>query len=182
MANIQNAARAASGNDRGDFWRLRGQRAAKKKDLRKSREDLSAIPVTTRFPAYERVVLREGIIIRQIIVNRSLSISFYFFIFFNCSHAFFVSLLLHFSLISFFSAGFKRPVVIFGPISDAVNEKLANEMPGVFVVASKWNLIPCHMWQKARRHVLISVTYKQNMCTQKQWKQLKKFWTTFEFF
>lgn len=61
MANVQNAARAASGNDRGDFWRLRGQRAAKKKDLRKSREDLSATPVTTRFPAYERVVLREGI-------------------------------------------------------------------------------------------------------------------------
>ncbi len=60
MANVQNAARAASGNDRGDFWRLRGQRAAKKKDLRKSREDLSAAPVTTRFPAYERVVLREG--------------------------------------------------------------------------------------------------------------------------
>lgn len=60
MSNVQNAARAASGNDRGDFWRLRGQRAAKKKDLRKSREDLSAAPVTTRFPAYERVVLREG--------------------------------------------------------------------------------------------------------------------------
>uniref|UniRef100_A0A665UD23 Tight junction protein ZO-2-like n=1 Tax=Echeneis naucrates TaxID=173247 RepID=A0A665UD23_ECHNA len=91
MANIQNAARAASGNDRGDFWRLRGQRAAKKKDIRKSREDLSAAPVTTRFPAYERVVLRE--------------------------------------------AGFKRPVVIFGPISDAVNEKLANDMPNEFVIA-----------------------------------------------
>ncbi|XP_078018099.1 tight junction protein ZO-2a isoform X1 [Epinephelus lanceolatus] len=91
MANVQNAARAASGNDRGDFWRLRGQRAAKKKDLRKSREDLSAAPVTTRFPAYERVVLRE--------------------------------------------AGFKRPVVIFGPISDAVNEKLGNDMPNEFVVA-----------------------------------------------
>lgn len=91
MANVQNAARAASGNDRGDFWRLRGQRAAKKKDLRKSREDLSAAPVTTKFPAYERVVLRE--------------------------------------------AGFKRPVVIFGPISDAVNEKLGNDMPGEFVVA-----------------------------------------------
>lgn len=60
MSNVQNAARAASGNDRGDFWRLRGQRAAKKKDLRKSREDLSAAPVTTKFPAYERVVLREG--------------------------------------------------------------------------------------------------------------------------
>ncbi|XP_053196556.1 tight junction protein ZO-2a isoform X1 [Scomber japonicus] len=91
MSNVQNAARAASGNDRGDFWRLRGQRAAKKKDLRKSREDLSAAPVTTRFPAYERVVLRE--------------------------------------------AGFKRPVVIFGPISDIVNEKLANDMPDDFVVA-----------------------------------------------
>lgn len=91
MANVQNAARAASGNDRGDFWRLRGQRAAKKKDLRKSREDLSAAPVTTKFPAYERVVLRE--------------------------------------------AGFKRPVVIFGPISDAVNDKLANDMPNDFVIA-----------------------------------------------
>ncbi|XP_036972319.1 tight junction protein ZO-2a isoform X3 [Acanthopagrus latus] len=91
MANVQNAARAASGNDRGDFWRLRGQRAAKKKDLRKSREDLSAAPVTTRFPAYERVVLRE--------------------------------------------AGFRRPVVIFGPISDAVNEKLANDMPNEYVIA-----------------------------------------------
>lgn len=37
----------------------------------------------------------------------------------------------------FFSAGFKRPVVIFGPISDAVNEKLATDMPNEFVVASK---------------------------------------------
>ncbi|KAG5834815.1 hypothetical protein ANANG_G00265600 [Anguilla anguilla] len=59
MANVQNAQRAAGG-DRGDFWRLRGQRAAKKKDLRKSREDLSASPVITRFPAYEKVVLREA--------------------------------------------------------------------------------------------------------------------------
>uniref|UniRef100_UPI003AB07406 tight junction protein ZO-2a isoform X2 n=1 Tax=Centroberyx gerrardi TaxID=166262 RepID=UPI003AB07406 len=91
MSNVQNAQRAASGNDRGDFWRLRGQRAAKKKDLRKSREDLTATPVTTRFPAYERVVLRE--------------------------------------------AGFRRPVVIFGPISDAVNEKLANDLPDEFVIA-----------------------------------------------
>ncbi|XP_014871166.1 tight junction protein ZO-2a isoform X3 [Poecilia latipinna] len=91
MANVQNAARAASGNDRGDFWRLRGQRAAKKKDLRKSREDLSTAPVTTKFPAYERVVLRE--------------------------------------------AGFRRPVVIFGPISDVVNEKLANDLPNEFIIA-----------------------------------------------
>ncbi|XP_048030754.1 tight junction protein ZO-2a isoform X2 [Megalobrama amblycephala] len=90
MANVQNAQKGA-GNDRGDFWRLRGQRAAKKKDLRKSREDLSATPVTTRFPAYERVVLRE--------------------------------------------AGFRRPVVIFGPISDAANEKLGNDLPDEFIIA-----------------------------------------------
>ncbi|XP_027881626.1 tight junction protein ZO-2a isoform X3 [Xiphophorus couchianus] len=91
MANVQNAARAASGNDRGDFWRLRGQRAGKKKDLRKSREDLTTAPVATKFPAYERVVLRE--------------------------------------------AGFRRPVVIFGPISDVVNEKLAFDLPNEFVIA-----------------------------------------------
>lgn len=59
MANVQNTHKG-SGSDRADFWRLRGQRAAKKKDLRKSREESSAA-VATRFPAYERVVLREGV-------------------------------------------------------------------------------------------------------------------------
>ncbi len=34
-------------------------------------------------------------------------------------------------------AGFRRPVVIFGPISDAANEKLNNELPDEFVTASK---------------------------------------------
>lgn len=34
-------------------------------------------------------------------------------------------------------AGFRRPVVIFGPISDAVNEKLATDLPNDFIVASK---------------------------------------------
>ncbi|KAL0979015.1 hypothetical protein UPYG_G00179340 [Umbra pygmaea] len=90
MASVQNSHRAA-GTDRADFWRLRGQRAAKRKELRKSREDVSATPVATRFPAYERVVLRE--------------------------------------------AGFRRPVVLFGPIADAANEKLANELPDLFVIA-----------------------------------------------
>ncbi|KAF3851601.1 hypothetical protein F7725_013373 [Dissostichus mawsoni] len=46
--------------DRADFWRLRAQRSVKRKDLRKSRENLSAQTLATRFPAYERVVLREG--------------------------------------------------------------------------------------------------------------------------
>uniref|UniRef100_A0A8C7CEE7 Tight junction protein 2 n=1 Tax=Oncorhynchus kisutch TaxID=8019 RepID=A0A8C7CEE7_ONCKI len=90
MASVQNSHKAA-GTDRADFWRLRGQRAAKRKELRKSREDVSATPVATRFPAYERVVLRE--------------------------------------------AGFRRPVVLFGPIADAANDKLANELPDLFIIA-----------------------------------------------
>ncbi|TUN30349.1 Tight junction protein ZO-2 [Bagarius yarrelli] len=90
IANVQNAQKG-SANDRGDFWRLRGQRAAKKKDLRKSREDLTANPITTRFPAYERVVLRE--------------------------------------------AGFRRPVVLFGPIADVASEKLADDLPEEFIIA-----------------------------------------------
>uniref|UniRef100_A0A673M6U0 Tight junction protein ZO-2-like n=1 Tax=Sinocyclocheilus rhinocerous TaxID=307959 RepID=A0A673M6U0_9TELE len=89
MANVQNTHKG-SGSDRADFWRLRGQRAAKKKDVRKSREESSAA-VSTRFPAYERVVLRE--------------------------------------------AGFRRPVVLFGPIADAASEKLAAELPDEFVIA-----------------------------------------------
>ncbi|KAK2837058.1 hypothetical protein Q5P01_014270 [Channa striata] len=76
---------------RADFWRLRGQRSVKRKDLRKSRENQSGQTLATRFPAYERVVLRE--------------------------------------------AGFRRPVVLFGPIADAANERLASEMPDLFVVA-----------------------------------------------
>uniref|UniRef100_A0A8C1WQS4 Tight junction protein 2b (zona occludens 2) n=1 Tax=Cyprinus carpio TaxID=7962 RepID=A0A8C1WQS4_CYPCA len=89
MASVQNTHKG-SGSDRADFWRLRGQRASKKKDVRKSREESSAA-VSTRFPAYERVVLRE--------------------------------------------AGFRRPVVLFGPIADAANEKLAAELPDEFVIA-----------------------------------------------
>uniref|UniRef100_A0A8C2ICQ3 Tight junction protein 2b (zona occludens 2) n=1 Tax=Cyprinus carpio TaxID=7962 RepID=A0A8C2ICQ3_CYPCA len=89
MANVQNTHKG-SGSDRADFWRLRGQRAAKKKDVRKSREESSAA-VSTRFPAYERVVLRE--------------------------------------------AGFRRPVVLFGPIADAASEKLVTELPDEFVIA-----------------------------------------------
>ncbi|MEQ2213851.1 Tight junction protein ZO-2 [Xenoophorus captivus] len=121
MANVQNAARAASGNDRGDFWRLRGQRAVKKKDLRKSREDLSTAPITTRFPAYERVVLREG--------SGNILHTFSTFLCF---------LLMPVNpdvLAVFCLAGFRRPVVIFGPISDIVNEKLANDLPNEFIVA-----------------------------------------------
>lgn len=88
MTNVQHTPKTSS-SDRADFWRLRGQRAAKKKDLRKNREEMSL--VSTRFPAYERVVLRE--------------------------------------------AGFRRPVVLFGPIADAASNKLATELPDEFVIA-----------------------------------------------
>ncbi|XP_055488477.1 tight junction protein ZO-2a isoform X4 [Leucoraja erinacea] len=90
MANVQNVQKATS-SDRGDFWRSRGQRAAMKKNLRKSREDLTAAPVSTKFPAYERVVLRE--------------------------------------------AGFRRPVVLFGPIADIATDKLATDLPGSYRTA-----------------------------------------------
>lgn len=59
MASVQGSHKAVGG-DRADFWRLRGQRSVKRKDLRKSRENLSSQSLATRFPAYERVVLREG--------------------------------------------------------------------------------------------------------------------------
>ncbi|XP_058513394.1 tight junction protein ZO-2 isoform X2 [Ochotona princeps] len=91
MASVQNAQRDNAG-DRADFWRMRGQRSGVKKNLRKSREDLTAaVSVSTKFPAYERVLLRE--------------------------------------------AGFKRPVVLFGPIADVAMEKLANELPDLFQTA-----------------------------------------------
>lgn len=36
------------------------------------------------------------------------------------------------------TAGFRRPVVLFGPIADAANERLASEMPDLFVIASEF--------------------------------------------
>uniref|UniRef100_A0A803YKT6 Tight junction protein 2 n=1 Tax=Meleagris gallopavo TaxID=9103 RepID=A0A803YKT6_MELGA len=91
MASVQNAQKDGP-SDRADFWRTRGQRSGVKKNLRKSREDLTAIvSVGTKFPAYERVQLRE--------------------------------------------AGFKRPVVIFGPIADVAMEKLSNDLPHLYQTA-----------------------------------------------
>ncbi|NWX95872.1 ZO2 protein, partial [Nothoprocta ornata] len=91
MASVQNAQKDGS-SDRADFWRTRGQRSGGKKNLRKSREDLTALAsVSTKFPAYERVQLRE--------------------------------------------AGFKRPVVIFGPIADVAMEKLSNDLPHLYQTA-----------------------------------------------
>ncbi|XP_063311130.1 tight junction protein ZO-2 isoform X2 [Pelobates fuscus] len=91
LASVQNSQRTSAG-DRADFWKNRGQRAGAKKNAKKSREDLTTAPVVaTKFPAYERVMLRE--------------------------------------------AGFKRPVVLFGPIADVAMEKLAGDMPDIYHIA-----------------------------------------------
>ncbi|XP_068092235.1 tight junction protein ZO-2 isoform X3 [Hyperolius riggenbachi] len=93
LASVQNAQRSAAGaGDRADFWKNRGQRSGAKKNAKKSRDDLASLSlISTRFPSYERVMLRE--------------------------------------------AGFKRPVVVFGPIADVAIDKLASDMPDVFQVA-----------------------------------------------
>ncbi|XP_053322452.1 tight junction protein ZO-2-like isoform X2 [Spea bombifrons] len=91
LASVQNAQRG-QGGDRADFWKNRAQRAGAKKNAKKSRDDLSSIAVVgTKFPSYERVMLRE--------------------------------------------AGFKRPVVVFGPIADVAMEKLANDLPNLYQIA-----------------------------------------------
>lgn len=59
MASVQTAHKVVAG-DRADFWRLRSQRSLKRKDLKRTRENLCSQSLATRFPAYERVVLREG--------------------------------------------------------------------------------------------------------------------------
>eukprot|EP00069_Balaena_mysticetus_P011119 bmy_21087T0 len=69
MASVQTAQRDSTG-DRADFWRMRGQRSGLKKNLRKSREDLTAaVSVSTKFPAYERVLLREADIALETLAN-----------------------------------------------------------------------------------------------------------------
>ncbi|CAK6442484.1 unnamed protein product [Pipistrellus nathusii] len=67
LASVQYTLPKTAGGDRADFWRFRGLRSSKR-NLRKSREDLSAQPVQTKFPAYERVVLREAGFLRPVTV------------------------------------------------------------------------------------------------------------------
>ncbi|KAG8595716.1 hypothetical protein GDO81_001604 [Engystomops pustulosus] len=92
LASVQNAQRTGPAGDRADFWKNRAQRAGAKKNAKKGRDDLTSISwISTRFPSYERVMLRE--------------------------------------------AGFKRPVVVFGPIADVAMEKLATDLPDLFQIA-----------------------------------------------
>ncbi|XP_075684000.1 tight junction protein 2 isoform X2 [Rhinoderma darwinii] len=92
LASVQNAQKTGVAGDRADFWKNRAQRAGAKKNAKKGRDDLSSISwISTRFPSYEKVMLRE--------------------------------------------AGFKRPVVVFGPIADVAMDKLAADMPDLFQIA-----------------------------------------------
>ncbi|KAK7170510.1 hypothetical protein R3I94_000647 [Phoxinus phoxinus] len=67
LSSVQYTLPKTAGGDRADFWRFRGLRTSKR-NLRKSREDLSAQPVQTKFPAYERVVLREAGFLRPVVI------------------------------------------------------------------------------------------------------------------
>uniref|UniRef100_A0A671NRL8 Tight junction protein 1b n=1 Tax=Sinocyclocheilus anshuiensis TaxID=1608454 RepID=A0A671NRL8_9TELE len=67
LSSVQYTLPRTPGGDRADFWRFRGLRSSKR-NLRKSREDLSAQPVQTKFPAYERVVLREAGFLRPVVI------------------------------------------------------------------------------------------------------------------
>ncbi|XP_075753842.1 tight junction protein 1 isoform X5 [Pelodiscus sinensis] len=67
LASVQYTLPKTAGGDRADFWRFRGLRSSKR-NLRKSREDISAQPVQTKFPAYERVVLREAGFLRPVTI------------------------------------------------------------------------------------------------------------------
>ncbi|XP_048860364.1 tight junction protein ZO-3 isoform X1 [Brienomyrus brachyistius] len=95
IANLERTQRASSSERQGsgpraEFWKLRGLRGAKK-NVRKSRDDLLQLTIQGKYPAYEKVLLRE--------------------------------------------AGFKRPIVIMGPLNDVAMEKLASEMPEEFQLA-----------------------------------------------
>ncbi|XP_067871785.1 tight junction protein ZO-1 isoform X4 [Heterodontus francisci] len=67
LSSVQYTLPKIAGGDRADFWRFRGLRSSKR-NLRKSRDDLSAQPVHTKFPAYERVVLREAGFLRPVVI------------------------------------------------------------------------------------------------------------------
>ncbi|XP_054835916.1 tight junction protein ZO-3 isoform X2 [Eublepharis macularius] len=57
----------SSSGARAEFWKLRGLRGGKK-NLRKSREDLSALTKQGHYPPYERVVLKEATFKRPVVI------------------------------------------------------------------------------------------------------------------
>ncbi|KAM8875806.1 tight junction protein ZO-3 isoform 2-T2 [Spinachia spinachia] len=74
LASIEQAQRASGerpvSGPRAEFWKLRGLRGNKKneKNVRRSREDLMHLTIQGKFPAYERVLLREANFKRPIVI------------------------------------------------------------------------------------------------------------------
>ncbi|XP_046713350.1 tight junction protein ZO-3 isoform X2 [Silurus meridionalis] len=68
---IQMAERQASA-PRAEFWKLRGLRGAKK-PVRRTRDDLLQLTIQGRFPAYEKVVLKEANFKRPIVITGPLN-------------------------------------------------------------------------------------------------------------
>lgn len=66
LASIEQAQRLTADRQvtgsRAEFWKLRGLKGNKKneKNVRQTREDLLQLTIQGKFPAYERVLLREG--------------------------------------------------------------------------------------------------------------------------
>uniref|UniRef100_A0A665TJB6 Tight junction protein 3 n=1 Tax=Echeneis naucrates TaxID=173247 RepID=A0A665TJB6_ECHNA len=69
IPNLSRGERTVSG-PRAEFWKLRGLRGNKKneKNVRRSRDDLLQLTIQGKFPAYERVLLREANFKRPIVI------------------------------------------------------------------------------------------------------------------
>ncbi|XP_035862851.1 tight junction protein ZO-3 isoform X3 [Sander lucioperca] len=74
LASIEKAQRVSGekqvAGPRAEFWKLRGLRGNKKneKNVRRTREDLLQLTIQGKFPAYERVLLREANFKRPIVI------------------------------------------------------------------------------------------------------------------
>lgn len=64
---MQKVTSGSSAGPRAEFWKMRGLRGAKR-NIRKSRDDLSALTIQGNFPPYERVVLREATYKRPVVI------------------------------------------------------------------------------------------------------------------
>uniref|UniRef100_A0A8C2I8K6 Tight junction protein 3 n=1 Tax=Cyprinus carpio TaxID=7962 RepID=A0A8C2I8K6_CYPCA len=67
IPNQTNAAERQASGPRAEFWKLRGLRGAKK-NARRTRDDLLQLTIQGKYPAYEKVVLREANFKRPIVI------------------------------------------------------------------------------------------------------------------
>uniref|UniRef100_A0A671PA21 Tight junction protein ZO-3-like n=1 Tax=Sinocyclocheilus anshuiensis TaxID=1608454 RepID=A0A671PA21_9TELE len=67
IPNQTSAAERQASGPRAEFWKLRGLRGAKK-NVRRTRDDLLQLTIQGKFPAYEKVVLREANFKRPIVI------------------------------------------------------------------------------------------------------------------